>query len=145
MPISGLKMIVTFWKPQRQNRGFSRHLMLAGIYQEVFLNRWGAPEIQIHPVALKNDRRCDAEDQETNMSWEVRHSIWIFKREDKILFFTKKRLVSHFKWSNFREKRIIPSDCKEADSQHRAIISEFLNKSGPQSGSTVLRTRERVL
>ena len=33
------------------------------------------------------------------------HSVWIYPKQDRIFFFTNKRLVSHFKWSAFKEKR----------------------------------------
>jgi hypothetical protein len=32
-------------------------------------------------------------------------SIWIYRKRDRILFFTKKKLISHFKWSGFEEQR----------------------------------------
>jgi hypothetical protein len=35
---------------------------------------------------------------------EAHYSIWIYKKKDRILFFTKKRLISHSRWSEFREQ-----------------------------------------
>jgi len=79
-----------------------RHLMLNGISQNLFLKNWGGPEALISLKRLGGYRQealylvVDSDD-------EADYSIWIYKKKDRILFFTKKKLVAHFKWSAFRD------------------------------------------
>jgi len=79
------------------------HLMLSGISQSVFLNHWGEPDTQISLKKLTslNGRRTlyltvTSED-------DADHSVWIYKGRDRVLFFVKKRLIIHSKWSGLEE------------------------------------------
>jgi hypothetical protein len=78
--------------------------MLAGIYQGVFLNQWGHAEIEIDLNPLKNYWRRDHTMNGIDTFMEQLHSVWIYKQRNKVLFFTKKRLISHFTWRGFQEK-----------------------------------------
>jgi hypothetical protein len=77
--------------------------MLAGINQTVFLKQWGEPETQIGLNPLGSMCKLGSMFLVVDPTDEVHHSIWIYKKRDRILFFTKKRLTSHFKWSEFKE------------------------------------------
>ena len=79
------------------------HLMLAGISQAVFLNQWGEPETQVGLNPLGSMCKLGSLFLVVDHTDEVHHSIWIYKKRDRILFFTKKRLTFHFKWSEFKE------------------------------------------
>jgi hypothetical protein len=99
------KLISHLWKPQSRRIPERRHLMLAGINQAVFLNQWGAPEVRINVDRLEDFCHRGSVASDASPGEEVFHSIWIYAKKDRICFFTNKRLVSHFKWSAFQEKK----------------------------------------
>jgi hypothetical protein len=78
--------------------------MLAGINQTIFLNQWGEPETQINLKRLGSLDKLGSIFLIGHPAGEAQHSIWIYKKKDRILFFTKKRLISHSRWSEFREQ-----------------------------------------
>ncbi len=80
------------------------HLMLAGINQMVFLKQWGEPETQIGLNPLGSLCKLGSMFLIVDSTEEVSHSVWIYKKRDRILFFTKKKLTFHSKWSEFKEK-----------------------------------------
>jgi hypothetical protein len=82
----------------------AQHLMLAGIHQTIFLNQWGEPETQIGLKRLGSLDKLGSIFLIEDPAGEAHHSIWIYKKKDRILFFTKKRLISHSRWSEFREQ-----------------------------------------
>lgn len=92
-----------------------RHLMLAGICQDVFLKEWGSPEIEINLDQIEGcyDPRALTVDA-NNHEGETPHSVWIYKKKDRIFFFAKKRLISHFRWSDFKEKQISSAEILES-------------------------------
>jgi len=87
-------------KPSRGNQ----HLMLAGIHQTLFLNQWGEPETQISLKRLGSLDKMGSVFLIEDPVKEAHHSIWIYKKKDRILFFTKKKLISHSRWSEFKEE-----------------------------------------
>jgi len=105
MPI--LKLISDLWKPGPKRVPERRHLMLAGINQSIFVKQWGSPEIQINLDQLRGFYQQGSMALNTSSNLDDPHSVWIYTRHDKICFFTNKRLVSHFKWSAFKDKRNI--------------------------------------
>ena len=97
-------LVPSFLKgPSRPSR-VHPHLMLAGINQNIFLNQWGEPETQISLKRLGNLDKLGSMFLIEDPPKEAHHSIWIYKKKDRILFFTKKRLISHSRWSEFREQ-----------------------------------------
>ena len=97
-------LVTSFLKsPHRPSRGH-QHLMLAGINQTIFLNQWGEPETQISLKRLGSLDKLGSIFLIEHPAREAQHSIWIYKKKDRILFFTKKRLISHSRWSEFREQ-----------------------------------------
>ena len=102
-----LRNISTYFRTQPNLASRRRHLMLAGICQDVFLKEWGSPEIEINLDQIEGCRKRvpltpDPDDSEG----ENIHSVWIYKKKDRIFFFAKKRLISHFKWSDFKEQQM---------------------------------------
>jgi hypothetical protein len=79
-------------------------LMLTGINQTIFLNQWGVPETRIGLKRLGSLDRLGSLFLIDASAEEAHHSVWIYKKRDRILFFTKKRLISHSRWSEFSEK-----------------------------------------
>ncbi len=108
MTIPGLHRISNLLKQEPRRITERRHLMLAGIDQNLFLSQWGKPEIQIALDLLEGFYKKDSVAVSTDTSGEPLHSVWIYKNRNRIFFFTRKKLVSHFKWSDFREKRRLP-------------------------------------
>jgi hypothetical protein len=88
--------------------------MLAGIDQTVFVKQWGEPETQIGLNCLGSLYKLGTLFLIVNPSEEVHHSVWIYKRKDRILFFTKRRLTSHFKWSEFKESSKRPKEGEDS-------------------------------
>jgi hypothetical protein len=103
MLIPVLSATPSSWKPQLRHKTERTHLMLAGINQTVFLKQWGEPETQIGLNCLGSLNKLGSLFLIVNPSEEVHHSVWIYKKKDRILFFTRRRLTSHFKWSEFKE------------------------------------------
>ena len=90
--------------------GRTQHLMLAGINQTIFLNQWGVPETQIGLKKLGSLDKLGSIFLIEDSAEEAHYSVWIYKKRDRILFFTKKRLISHSRWSEFREKWKKPNE-----------------------------------
>jgi hypothetical protein len=105
MTIPILRLISNFWRPQSRRVPERRHLMLAGINQKVFLNQWGVPEVRINLDHLEGSYQQGGVALDADSNEEVFHSVWIYVKQDRICFFANKRMVSHFKWSAFKEKR----------------------------------------
>ncbi len=97
-------LIPSFTKASSKPSRVNQHLMLAGIHQTLFLNQWGEPETQISLNRLGSLGKLGSIFLIEEPAKEAHHSIWIYKKKDRILFFTKKRLVSHSRWSEFREE-----------------------------------------
>jgi len=89
--------------PPRPSRS-TQHLMLAGINQTIFLNNWGVPEIKISLDRLQGYYELDSLSLNTEPNEEDSHTVWIYEKKDRIFFFKRGKLVSHFRWSGFREK-----------------------------------------
>ena len=81
------------------------HVMLAGISQAVFLKNWGEPDVEIPLRRL--GKLCEGGTLylTVNSGDEADHSVWIYRKKDRILFFTEKKLHCHFKWSGFERER----------------------------------------
>jgi hypothetical protein len=110
-----LRNISSYFRSQPSLASPRRHLMLAGICQDVFLKEWGSPEIEINLDQVeccykRGSLKVDADDSEG----ETVHSVWIYKKKDRIFFFAKKKLVSHFKWSDFKEKQMSSAEILES-------------------------------
>ncbi len=89
--------------PSRPPRNNS-HLMLAGINQTIFLNQWGVPEIKISLDRLQGSYELDSLSLSTEPNEGDSHTVWIYEKKDRIFFFKRGKLISHFRWSEFREK-----------------------------------------
>ena len=110
MAIPQLSLAPNFLKPRPRHLVAHHHLMLAGLHQSVFLKQWGEPETQIGLNPLGSVCKLGSLFLIVDSTEEVSHSVWIYKKRDRILFFTKKKLTSHFKWSEFKEKCNRPKD-----------------------------------
>jgi hypothetical protein len=112
-------------RKQPPGHGIARNnLMLAGIDQGVFLKQWGEPETQISLDCLGNFCKLGSFFLIADSTQEVRHSVWIYKKKDRILFFTRKRLTSHFKWSEFKESYKSPRET--VDREYSEKSSSFV-------------------
>jgi hypothetical protein len=78
--------------------------MLAGILAGTFLKEWSHPEFEIDITRLKEHWGLSPATK-VNAFPERLHSVWIYKKRNTILFFADKRLVSHFTWKGFEDKR----------------------------------------
>ncbi len=80
------------------------HQMLSGIHQTVFLNQWGVPEIRFSLDRMEGFFALDSVSLKNDSGEETLHSVWIYESKDKILFFKRGRLISHFRWSGFKQR-----------------------------------------
>jgi hypothetical protein len=65
---------------------------LAGINQTVFLNQWGEPETQIGLNRLGSFYKLGSLFLIADPDEGVHYSVWIYKKRDRILFFSEKNL-----------------------------------------------------
>ena len=103
-------LMSNFLKSSPRPSGRTPHVMLAGINQTLFLNQWGVPETQIGLKRVGSLDKLGSLFLIEDSAEEAHYSVWIYKKRDRILFFTKKRLVSHSRWSEFREKWKKPNE-----------------------------------
>lgn len=152
MAIPGLNFLSTFFKgfqPRRENA--SPHSMLAGLKAELFLRQWGAPEVKttlgqieaffkLHrPGTPDKSNLLPQENLPRNAKLESRIfippslaqgpiSVWIYKKMDRILFFRGDKLISHFKWSQFKKSLEPPS--KGTEPGERQDRRDYVPRSG---------------
>lgn len=88
--------------------------MMAGLYQTLFLNQWGAPEFQVSLERLAGFFNLDYLFVNIKFSEEDYYTVWIYEKRNKILFFKNKKLLFHFRWEEFKEKWKRPKE--EVDS-----------------------------
>jgi len=102
MTIPVLDLIPNIRKPPVRQVPERPHLMLTGINQKVFLNQWGEPEAQVGLNQIGKLNKLGTLFLITGPEEETPLSVWIYKKKDSILLFTKKKLVSHFSCKQFR-------------------------------------------
>ncbi len=90
--------------PQTLSGGKPHHQMLSGIHQTVFLNQWGFPEIRLSLDRMEGFFELDSISLKNDPGEGNLHSVWIYESKDKILFFKRGRLTSHFRWSDFKQR-----------------------------------------
>jgi hypothetical protein len=88
--------------------------MMAGLYQTLFLNQWGAPEFQISLDRLAGFFKLESLLLNIRPSEEEEYTVLIYEKRNKILFFRNKKLLFHFKWDEFKENWKRPKE--EVDS-----------------------------
>jgi hypothetical protein len=76
--------------------------MLNGINQKVFLNQWGEPETQIGLNQLGKLNKIGTMFLIADPAEESNLSVWIYRKKDSILLFTKQKLISHFSFKQFK-------------------------------------------
>ena len=94
--ISNIRKTVSRQVPERP------HLMLAGISQKVFLNQWGEPEAQVGLNRIGKLNKLGTLFLITDLNEEPPLSVWIYRKKDRILFFTREKLISHFSCKKFK-------------------------------------------
>ena len=102
-----LSYLSTILKPQsRQPLKMvgSPHLMLHGINETVFLGQWGIPEIKNSLNDLEEFFILDFLTVNIETAENEFVAVWIYEKRDMILFFKEEKLISHFKWSQFRKR-----------------------------------------
>ncbi|MGB9629735.1 MAG: hypothetical protein ACPL6D_13845 [Thermodesulfobacteriota bacterium] len=113
MPFLVRNLISNFLRhPPQSFSGFSKaqHQMLSGIHQTVFLNQWGLPEIQLSLDRMEGFFELGSISLKDVSGEGNLHSVWIYESKDKILFFKRGRLISHFKWSDFKQRWRVSKD-----------------------------------
>jgi hypothetical protein len=101
MIISLLRMIQQFGRGRSSYVTTRPHVMLAGISQTVFLKNWGEPDVEIYLRRLGKLCGKGTLYLTVNSGEKADHSVWIYRKKDRILFFTEEKLHCHFKWSGF--------------------------------------------
>ncbi len=105
MTIPLLKVIQNLRERQPSHATARHHLVLTGIRQNTFLQNWGEPEFCISLKRLGSFCREKSlylvVSSDNN---EADFSILIYRKKHSVLFFTRKKLITHFKWRGFEEK-----------------------------------------
>ncbi|OGP73554.1 MAG: hypothetical protein A2V86_04760 [Deltaproteobacteria bacterium RBG_16_49_23] len=78
--------------------------MLAGINQKIFLNQWGDPDIRISLDRLQGYFALETMVLNRESGTEDFNTVWIYEKRNRIFFFKKGRLTSHFRWNEFKDK-----------------------------------------
>ena len=102
-----LSYLSTLLKPQaRQPLRMvdSPHLLLCGINETVFLGQWGIPEIKTSLNDLKAFFSLDFLTVNIEIIQNEFVAAWIYEKKDMVLFFKGDKLISHFKWSQFKKR-----------------------------------------
>lgn len=102
--IPGLDLISNLKKSRPRQVPDRPHLMMKGLNQKVFLNQWGEPETQIGLNQLGKLNKLGTLFLITEPTEEAHLSVWIYKKKESILLFTKEKLISHFSCKKFRSK-----------------------------------------
>jgi len=129
MMIAVPSLISSLWKRPPVPAQPNSYGMMAGLYQTLFLNQWGAPEFQVSLERLAGFFKLDYVLLNIKFSEEDDCTVWIYEKRDKILFFKNKKLLFHFRWDEFKEKWKRPKE--EVDSwlirRHRARMVTSLS------------------
>ena len=104
MTIPGIDLISHFRKARRKQMPERPHLFMAGLNQKVFLSQWGEPETQVSLNQLGKLSNLGTMFLITDPAEEAHISVWIYKKKNSILLFTKEKLVSHFSFRKFRHE-----------------------------------------
>ncbi len=101
MTIPFLDLIPSLRKPNSRKLPERPPLRLAGINQKVFLNQWGEPETQFGLNRLGKLDKLGTLFLLTNDIEETPLSVWIYKKKESVLLFTKEKLISHSSFKKF--------------------------------------------
>jgi hypothetical protein len=139
--VPALSYLSTLLKPQvRQPPKMegSPHLMLRGINETIFLGQWGIPENKISLNDLKAFFILDFLTVSIETAENEYVAVWIYGKKDMILFFKEEKLISHFKWSQFKTRFRRPD--------HRGFESHGTPlENGPLTGRDSCKSEDRRL
>jgi len=102
MAIPGLDLILSLRKSRPKPLPERPHSFMAGLNQKVFLDQWGKPETQVSLNELGKLSKLGTMFLVTDPAKQANTSVWIYKKKNSILLFTKEKLVSHFSFNRFR-------------------------------------------
>jgi len=102
MTIPGLGFLLHSRKSRSKQAPERPHSFMAGLNQKVFLTEWGEPETQVSLNQLGKLSKLGTVFLVTDPVDQAHTSVWIYKKRNSILLFTKEKLVSHFTFNKFR-------------------------------------------
>jgi len=102
MTIPGLDLISSLRKSRPKQLPEPTHSFMAGLNQKIFLDQWGKPETQVSLNELGKLSKLGTMFLVTDLAEQANTSVWIYKKKNSILLFTKEKLVSHFSFNRFR-------------------------------------------
>jgi hypothetical protein len=104
MTIHILRLISNFWWRPSRTVSRPRPLMLAGIHQSVFLSEWGFPEVEVPLDRMRGVFKPDVTFMDAQSADENGYRMWIYRKRNKVLFFTRGTMVSHLSCTDFKER-----------------------------------------
>ena len=104
MAIPGLDLISHLRKSRPKQIPERPHLFMKGLNQKVFLSQWGAPETQVSLNEIGKLSNLGTMFLIADPAEEAHISVWIYKKKNSILLFTKEKLVSHFSLRRFSQE-----------------------------------------
>ena len=102
MAIPGLGFISHLRKSRPKQTPEGAHSFMAGLNQKIFLTQWGEPETQVNLNQLGKLSKLGTMFLVTDPDDQAYTSVWIYKKRNSILLFTKEKLVSHFSFNRFK-------------------------------------------
>ena len=129
-----LSYLSTLLKPQARKplqMVDSLHLLLRGINETVFLGQWGIPEIKISFNDFKEFFILDFLTVNIEITPNEFVAAWIYEKKDMVLFFKGEKLISHFKWSQFK-KRFRRPDQRDFSSHDTSVKNGTLTGREPR-------------
>jgi hypothetical protein len=102
MTILGLDLISHLRKSRPKQIPEHPHLFMTGLNQKIFLDQWGEPETQVSLNQLGKLSKLGTMFLIADPTEEAHISVWIYKKKNSILLFTKEKLVSHFSFRKFK-------------------------------------------
>lgn len=128
-----LSYLSTLLKPQARKplqMVDSPHLLLRGIKETVFLGQWGIPEIKISLNDLKEFFILDFLTVNIEITQNEFVAAWIYEKKNMVLFIKGEKLISHFKWSQFK-KRFRRPDQRDFSSHDTSVKNGTLTGREP--------------
>jgi hypothetical protein len=107
-------------RPDEQRKYIRDGIFISGLNQLSFLEEWGKPDKQGVWTESGGRYRISyslaGTQSGTDQAGQLFNDVWIYYKQNKILFFSNYRLVAHYDWDQYqkveREKKELPSIMK---------------------------------
>lgn len=107
-------------RPEEHRKYIRDGIFVSGLNQLSFIEEWGKPDRQGIWTESGGRYRISyslaGTQSGTDQAGQLLNDVWIYYKQNKILFFSNYRLVAHYEWDEYqkveREKKELPSIMK---------------------------------